>query len=93
LVVALKSTYNEPTVMWRLRHLDGRTAHSLIVPNRAKASALWFIEGVPQKARDFRTWRRAIEWLDDELTTLQISGWSRWERPKPGRCVSDAEAS
>ena len=87
--VAEKSTYDEPTVMWRLQHPDGRIAHSLIIPNRAKASALWSIGDEPEKARDFRTWRAAIEWLDDELATLEVSGWSRWERPKPGRCVSD----
>ena len=84
-----KSTYNEPTVMWRVRHPDGRTAHALIIPHRATASALWSIGDMPEKARDFRTWRAAIEWLDDELATLEISGWSRWERPTPGRYVSD----
>jgi hypothetical protein len=91
--VSLKSTYNEPTVMWRLRHVDGRLAHALIVPNRTKASAIWFISDVPQKARDFRNWRGAIEWLDDERTTLETSGWSRWERPKPGYSVADSDGS
>ena len=74
-----KSTYNEPTVMWRLRHLDGRVAHAVIIPNRSKASALWFILGSPQKARDFKNWHDAIQWVDDELTTLLISGWSHRE--------------
>jgi hypothetical protein len=77
-----KSTYAEPTVMWRLRHRDGKTAHALIVPTRSKASAIWFISGAPQKARDFRTWRAAIEWLNDERATLETSGWSWWERPR-----------
>ncbi|MCM3881867.1 MAG: hypothetical protein ND807_17305 [Vicinamibacterales bacterium] len=76
-------TYSEPTVMWRLRHIDGRTAHALILPSRAKASAVWFISGVPVKARDFKNWRTALEWLDDERVTLETSGWSWWERPKP----------
>jgi hypothetical protein len=76
-------TYAEPTVMWRLRHRDGRTAHSLIIPSGSKATAIWFISGAAQKARDFRTWRGAIDWLNDERATLETSGWSWWERPKP----------
>jgi len=78
-----ESTYNEATVMWRLRHRDGRTGHAVIIPTGSKASALWFIVGVLQKAREFRTWRGAIEWLDDERETLETSGWSWDERPKP----------
>jgi hypothetical protein len=81
--VAQPSTYNEPTILWRLRHNDGRTAHALLLPNGAKASAVWFISGSPVKARDFKTWRSAMDWLDDERITLQTSGWSWWERPKP----------
>jgi hypothetical protein len=77
------STYAEPTVMWRLKHRDGRTAHSLIIPSGSKATAIWFISGAAQKARDFRTWRGAIDWLNDERATLETSGWSWWERPKP----------
>jgi hypothetical protein len=34
-------------------------------------------------ARDFKNWRSALEWLDDERVTLETSGWSWWERPKP----------
>jgi hypothetical protein len=78
-----KSTYNEPTSLWRLRHADGRTAHGLIIPMGKQASALWFIAGAPQKARDFRTWTAAIDWLDDVRAALQTSGWSSWDCPKP----------
>ena len=81
--VSQEPTYIEPTVMWRLKNLDGRTAHALIIPSRTKATALWFISGKPQKARDFRNWRSAIEWLNDERATLETSGWSWWERPAP----------
>jgi hypothetical protein len=77
------STYAEPTIMWRLRNRDGRTAHALIVPSGSRATAIWFISGEAQKAREFRTWRGAIDWLNDARTTLETSGWSWWERPKP----------
>jgi hypothetical protein len=80
--VSKKSTYSEPTVLWRLRNLDERLAHALIIPSGPKATALWFIGSTPQKARDFRSWRGAIEWLNDERTTLETSGWSWWERPQ-----------
>jgi hypothetical protein len=89
--VARAYRYNEPTVIWRLRHLDGRTAHAVIVPNGRKALAVWFMSGAPQKIRDFRTWRVAIDWLEDARSILETSGWSWWERPKPGVSRLDAE--
>ena len=92
MVVNQKSTYVEPAVMWRLQNLDGRTAHALIIPSGSKATALWFIGGSPQKARDFRNWRGAIEWLNDERSTLETSGWSWWERPRPRVRPSDSQA-
>ena len=82
--VTKKSTYAEPTVLWRLRNMDGRVAHSLVIPAGTKATALWFIGSTPQKARDFRNWRGAIDWLNDERATLETSGWSWWERPVSG---------
>jgi hypothetical protein len=88
-----KSTYDEPTTLWRLRHVDGRSAHGLIIPAGPKASAFWFMAGAPQRARDFRTWRDAIDWLDDVRATLETSGWSWWDRPRPRVSAIDSETT
>jgi hypothetical protein len=72
----LKSTYAEPTIMWRLRNSDdGRGAYSVIVPHGSKATAGWFSQGTPQESCDFATWHDAVRWLEDKLVTLQLHGW------------------
>jgi len=77
------TTYNEPTILWRYRHLDGRIAQAVIVPRMgANASALWFIAGELQCSVEFRTWRAALEWLGDVEESLAVSGWTWWERPQ-----------
>ena len=44
-----KSTYAEPTIMWRIRNSnDGRRAYSVIVPHGSKATAGWFSQGIPR---------------------------------------------
>ena len=45
--IALPSTYNEPTVMWRMRHADGRSAQAVIDPMNSGTRALWFVNGHP----------------------------------------------
>ena len=78
----LKSTYAEPTVMWRLRNsTDGRRAYSVIVPHGSKARAGWFSQGLPQESRDFATWHGAMRWLDAKLVTLQLHGWHVEDSP------------
>ncbi len=77
-----KSTYAEPTLMWRLRNADdGRHAYSIIVPNGSKATAGWFSQGMLQESRDFRTWHDAIWWLEEKLMTLQSNGWDPEDPP------------
>jgi hypothetical protein len=79
----LKSTYAEPTIMWRIHNAaDGRRAYSVILPNGSKATAGWFSQGIPQESRAFATWHDAICWLTNKLATLQLHGW-QLEDPPP----------
>jgi hypothetical protein len=74
------STYAEPTVMWRLRHKDGRVASAIIVPQGVKAYAGWFILGRLEEARYCATWHDAIVWIEHVRVRLAAAGWSprRW---------------
>lgn len=74
----MTSTYEEPTVMWRVRHKDGRSAHAVIVPRGTKTVAVWFIHGTAQESREFRTLHGAVRWLERELLKLQVWGWPVW---------------
>lgn len=79
---SVKSTYSEPTVMWRLRNSDdGRRAFSVIAPQGSKATAGWFSQGIPQESREFSTWHGAIRWVEAKLVTLQLHGWHVDEPP------------
>ena len=76
--VTLKSTYAEPTIMWRLRYSDdGGRAFSVIVPVGSRATAIWYSRDVLQESRDFATWHEALYWLEKTRLTLRLSGWDR----------------
>ena len=82
----VKSTYAEPTVMWRLQNSDdGRRAYAVIVPQGWQATAGWFSQGIPQECREFPTWHGAIRWVEAKLVTLQLHGWHLDEPPNGRR--------
>ena len=71
-----KDSYNEPTTLWRLRHRDGRTARSVVVPRSVNVTAIWFLADTPQDATDFEEWHDAVRWLESTRTELLATGWS-----------------
>ena len=73
--IALPSTYNEPTVMWRMRHRDGRDGQAVIDPTNGVAQALWFVNGHPLGARSFADWTGALEWTDQLQAQQWAVGW------------------
>jgi hypothetical protein len=73
--VAFPSTYNEPTVMWRMRHADGRSAQAVIEPSNSGARGLWFVNGHPLDVRHFADWTNAIDWMDRLRAQQWTVGW------------------
>jgi hypothetical protein len=73
--IALPSTYNEPTVMFRMRHADGRWAQAVIHPRNIGARALWLVNGHPLEGRDFADWTGAIEWTERLRAQQWTVGW------------------
>jgi hypothetical protein len=73
--IASPSTYNEPTVVWRMRHRDGRWAHAVIDPMNSGARAQWFVNGHPAGVRDFADWTSAIAWTDRLRAQQWTVGW------------------
>ena len=74
-MIDVPPTYNEPTVMWRMRHRDGRWAQAVIDPTENVARAQWFVNGRPVDGRYFADWTSAIAWTD-RLRALQWAvGW------------------
>ena len=73
--VALPSTYNEPTVMWRMRHADGRRAQAVIDSTNSGTRVLWFVNDRPLAVRHFADWTSAIEWTNRLRAQQWTVGW------------------
>ena len=73
--IPLTSTYNEPTVMWRMRHRDGRLAHAVIGPRGDRASVIWFLNDRPLGSHDFDDWTSAIRWSEQMRAQFWTVGW------------------
>jgi len=73
--IASPSTYNEPTVMWRMRHADGRHAQAVIDPTNNTTRVLWFVNDFPVAVRDFDDWTSAIAWTERLRAQQWTVGW------------------
>jgi hypothetical protein len=69
------STYNEATVMWRMRRADGQQARAVIDPMESGTRVLWFVNGRPLGVRYFDDWTGAIECVDRLRTQYWTVGW------------------
>src|SRR5690242_6992622 len=56
------STYNEPTVMWRMQREHGLRMHVVIAPTKRGASVMWLVNGRLLGMREFTDWTEAITW-------------------------------
>jgi hypothetical protein len=73
--VPFPSTYNEPTIMFRMRHADGRWAQAVIEPMNTEVRALWVVNGHPLDIRYFADWTSAIDWTQRLRTQQWTVGW------------------
>ena len=73
--IILPSTYNEPTVMWRMQRADGSSAHALIDTVEGTARVVWFVNGRPVGARYFDDSAGAIQWSDRLRAQYWTVGW------------------
>jgi len=71
----LPSTYNEPTVMWRMQRANGSSAHALIDTVEGRPRVVWFVNGRPIGARYCDDWTGAIQWSDRLQAQYWTVGW------------------
>ncbi len=69
------STYDEPTVMWRMRRGERLLAHAVIAPNGPGAMVVWFINSHPLGMREFDDWSDAIAWSYRLCAQNWTTGW------------------
>jgi hypothetical protein len=73
--IILPSTYNEPTVMWRMQRANGSSAHALIDTVEGTARVVWFVNGRPVGARYFDDSTGAIQWSERLRAQYWTVGW------------------
>ena len=89
--IAVPSTYNEPTVIWRMRHADGRSAQAVIDPMNSGMRVVWFVNDQPLYVRYFADWTDAIEWTGRLRTQQWTVGWRLSDDIPEGRPARSIE--
>jgi hypothetical protein len=72
---AHSSTYDEPTIMWRMRRADGLSAHAVIGLRGSRAWVMWFVNDRPLGVREFEDWESAIHWSERMQAQNWTVGW------------------
>src|SRR3954469_25388834 len=68
----LPSTYDEPTVIWRMSRGDNGSTHAVIGPEGAGAWVMWFVNDRPVGVRDFSDWAAALQWCEQ----MRLQNWT-----------------
>jgi hypothetical protein len=71
------TTYNEPTVMWRMQRPDNLVMHAVIALTARGASLMWFVNTRLLGMREFTELADAFAWSD----RMRDQNWSAGWRP------------
>jgi hypothetical protein len=68
-------TYDEPTVIWRLKR--GRSiAHATIIPGATVTTVTWFFDGSMDRAENYDTLDLAVARAEQIRSILERNGWT-----------------
>jgi len=71
----MASTYDEPTVMWRMRREPNLRSHAVIDVCGGAASVTWFLNDQAIGEREFGDWDSALRWSDRLREQNWAVGW------------------
>jgi len=71
----MPQTYDEPTVMWRMRRGESLTTHAIIRPTARSVFVTWFVNEHPIGVREFEDWTAALRWTDRMQFQNWTAGW------------------
>jgi hypothetical protein len=70
-----KTTYAEPTVVWRLRRRDLSTARATVLPNGFGCTLIWWVNEQCEGAADDAEWTEALTKAQDVRDALRQIGF------------------
>ena len=71
----MRSVYDEPTVMWRMRRADGQSSHVVIGSRLRGVAVMWFVNGRLLGLRDFDDVDGALRWSEQMQAHNWAAGW------------------
>jgi len=74
-VASLASTYDEPTVMWRMKRGSHLRSHAVLGVRGRAAWVMWFLNDHAMSIRDFDDWAGAVRWSDRLRDQNWAAGW------------------
>jgi hypothetical protein len=73
-------TYDEPAVLWRLRHPDGDVARATLIPGSPTSTLVYFVNDKFERGENFAEWGPAVEQAERVKRQMIEDGW-REEAP------------
>jgi hypothetical protein len=71
----MKSTYDENTVLWRLRSPEGVRARATFIPGTPENTLAWFLGETLDRVENHATWESAVKRADETKAELIAEGW------------------
>lgn len=68
-------TADEPTVLWRLFHPEGRHARAVLLPGTGQFTLTFFVDNVMDRAENFDAMEIAMFRSDELKRSLIADGW------------------
>jgi len=68
-------TYTGPTILWRLRHDDGRVIRATLIPGSPASTLVFFVDDQFERGENFTEWEPALRQAQALREELMADGW------------------
>lgn len=75
----MASTFDENTVLWRLRNPEGVLARVTFIPGRPENTLAWFLGDTLDRVENYASWDAAVKRAEETKAELLASGWREEE--------------
>ena len=77
-------SYAGPTVLWRLRDLDGHVLRATLIPGSPASTLVYFLDDQFERGENFTEWAPAIEAAQRLKEQMLAEGWKEIEPSQAG---------